>query len=381
MIFKQTGEHHLGALCEERTRTSVPPRSSDRLIRVAKGGARALDPAPGSGTGAPEAEAGIRKLGISLRKKRPSQMAFRNALPPREQALAELAMCDPADLSKVQKLRVIHSRCAQAGVLTGASVSSASATAHAASAAGDGASDVAKLHQLFDAAVANGMPQLVCHYVDEVCGHDDFSSPDGVEAYLQDGEMVAEWAASSLRSAEQALDQAAALRTQGAADEVDRAGAVFEALRDVLEGDARLEVVVLQQEQLRAPLLRLQRPVVAELGRVLLVDREGLGAAALALERVAGNRRNVIGNVLDAGHSPRRRNHDFLDYAVGAFLRHRDRCRACQRRDIQLGKVGNGLFERRAGAVAAGTAAGGAEVDDLLWHCHFLYLGNKNTGQ
>ena len=78
------------------------------------------------------------------------------------------------------------------------------------------------------------MPQLVCHYVDEVCGHDDFSSPDGVEAYLQDGEMVAEWAASSLRSAEQALDQAAALRTQGAADEVDRAGAVFEALRDVL---------------------------------------------------------------------------------------------------------------------------------------------------
>ena len=161
-------------------------------------------------------------------------MAFRNALPPREQALAELAMCDPADLSKVQKLRVIHSRCAQAGVLTGASVSSASATAHAASAAGDGASDVAKLHQLFDAAVANGMPQLVCHYVDEVCGHDDFSSPDGVEAYLQDGEMVAEWAASSLRSAERALDQAAALRTQGAADEVDRAGAVFEALRDVL---------------------------------------------------------------------------------------------------------------------------------------------------
>ena len=109
-------------------------------------------------------------------------MAFsRNALPPREQALAELASCDPADLSKVAKLRVIHSRCAQAGVLTGASVSSATATAHAASAAGDGASDVAKLHQLFDAAVANGMPQLVCHYVDEVCGHDDFSSPDGVE--------------------------------------------------------------------------------------------------------------------------------------------------------------------------------------------------------
>ena len=172
-------------------------------------------------------------LGISS-EKAPLAMAFRNALPPREQALTELAMCDPADLSKVQKLRVIHSRCAQAGVLTGASVSSASATAHAASAAGDGASDVAKLHQLFDAAVANGMPQLVCHYVDEVCGHDDFSSPDGVEAYLQDGEMVAEWAASSLRSAEQALDQAAALRTQGAADEVDRAGAVFEALRDVL---------------------------------------------------------------------------------------------------------------------------------------------------
>ena len=43
-------------------------------------------------------------------------MVSSNALPPREQALAELASCDPADLSKVAKLRVIHSRCAQAGV-------------------------------------------------------------------------------------------------------------------------------------------------------------------------------------------------------------------------------------------------------------------------
>ena len=78
------------------------------------------------------------------------------------------------------------------------------------------------------------MPQLVCHYVDEVCGHDDFSSPDGVEAYLQDGEMVAEWAVAALASAAVVLEQAAALRVPSAAADVDRAGAVFEALRDVL---------------------------------------------------------------------------------------------------------------------------------------------------
>ena len=143
-------------------------------------------------------------------------MAFRRAPHRGRRTLTAPAMCDPADLSKVRKLPgdplAVRAR---RRLLTGASVSSASATAHAASAAGDGASDVAKLHQLFDAAVANGMPQLVCHYVDEVCGHDDFSSPDGVEAYLQDGEMVAEWASEAFRRV-QALDQAAALRTSRA---------------------------------------------------------------------------------------------------------------------------------------------------------------------
>lgn len=97
-------------------------------------------------------------------------------------ALAELAGCDPAELSRVARLREVHARCAAAGVLDAAAGSgSASAAAHAASAAGSGASDVARLHALFDAAVRHGMPQLVCHYVEEVCSHDDFSSPDGVE--------------------------------------------------------------------------------------------------------------------------------------------------------------------------------------------------------
>ena len=154
---------------------------------------------------------------------------------PLESALAALADRSPAELSRVPTLRAAHAACAAAGVFDGGAASaSASAAAHAASAAGDGAVDVAKLHQIFDAAVHHGMPQLVCHYVDEVCGHDDFSSPDGVEAYLQDGEMVAEWAVAALASAAVALEQAAALRVPSAAADVDRAGAVFEALRDVL---------------------------------------------------------------------------------------------------------------------------------------------------
>ena len=46
--------------------------------------------------------------------------------------------------------------------------------------------------------------------------------------------MVAEWAAAALRSAEMSLDRAAMLRSAAAAADVDRAAAVFEALRDVL---------------------------------------------------------------------------------------------------------------------------------------------------
>ena len=99
-----------------------------------------------------------------------------------EEALAELAACNPAELSRVARLREVHARCSAAGVLdTAAGSGSASAAAHAASAAGEGTTDVAKLHELFDAAVLHGIPQLVCHYVEEVCGQDDFSSPDGVE--------------------------------------------------------------------------------------------------------------------------------------------------------------------------------------------------------
>ena len=252
----------------------------------------------------------------------------------KEVALAELAACSPAELCRVARLREVHARCSTAGVLDAGYGGSFSAASHAggasAAGAGNGAADVGKLHALFDAAVRHGMPQLVCHYVDEVCSLDDFSSPDGVEvrpsnsprtpplplgtshtlyknvqtapsvtgiaavcsprltshicrlrsplppcpgiraclhphahgphlprtshrriprykltqtlrcflglaqAYLQDGEMVAEWATAALRSAETALDHAAMLRSAAAAEDVDRAAAVFEALRDVL---------------------------------------------------------------------------------------------------------------------------------------------------
>lgn len=101
--------------------------------------------------------------------------------PSAEVALAELASCAPAELSRVSRLREVHAMCSAAGVLQSGTSGSSSAAAHAASAAGPGAADVAKLHALFDAAVAHGMGQMVCHYVDEVCSHDDFSSPDGVE--------------------------------------------------------------------------------------------------------------------------------------------------------------------------------------------------------
>jgi len=103
----------------------------------------------------------------------------------KEMALAELAACSPAELCRVARLREVHARCSAAGVLDAGYGGSFSAASHAgdasAAGAGDGAADVGKLHALFDAAVRHGMPQLVCHYVDEVCSLDDFSSPDGVE--------------------------------------------------------------------------------------------------------------------------------------------------------------------------------------------------------
>ena len=150
-----------------------------------------------------------------------------------EAALETLVSCLPADLSRVAKLREVHAACSAAGV-----VDARSATAE--TSAGDdddGAGDVARLHSLFDAAVRHGVSSLVCHYVDEVCGRDDFSSPDGVEAYLRDGEMVAEWAVAATRRAEAVLASAsasAASNVPSAADAADAAAAVFEATRDVL---------------------------------------------------------------------------------------------------------------------------------------------------
>ena len=153
--------------------------------------------------------------------------------PAGEAALDTLVSCLPADLSRVAKLREVHAACSAAGV-----VDARSATAE--TSAGDdddGAGDVARLHSLFDAAVRHGASSLVCHYVDEVCGRDDFSSPDGVEAYLRDGEMVAEWAVAATRRAEAVLASAsasAASNVPSAADAADAAAAVFEATRDVL---------------------------------------------------------------------------------------------------------------------------------------------------
>ena len=110
--------------------------------------------------------------------------------PAAEAALASLAAVAPAELSRVARLREIHATCAAAGIVPPASVGSSARSSHAGAIApdpglagggSDGAEDVERLHALFDAAVEHGMPQLVCHYVDEVCGHDDFTSPDGVQ--------------------------------------------------------------------------------------------------------------------------------------------------------------------------------------------------------
>ena len=153
--------------------------------------------------------------------------------PAGEAALETLMSCLPADLSRVAKLREVHAACSAAGV-----VDARSATAEpSAGDDDDGAGDVARLHSLFDAAVRHGASSLVCHYVDEVCGRDDFSSPDGVEAYLRDGEMVAEWAVAATRGAEAVLASAsasAASNVPSAADAADAAAAVFEATQDVL---------------------------------------------------------------------------------------------------------------------------------------------------
>ena len=151
--------------------------------------------------------------------------------PAGEAALETLMSCLPADLSRVAKLREVHAACSAAGVVDARSTAETSA--------GDdddgGAGDVARLHSLFDAAVRHGASSLVCHYVDEVCGRDDFSSPDGVEAYLRDGEMVAEWAVAATRGAEALLASASASAASNvpsaadAADAADNAAAVFEA--------------------------------------------------------------------------------------------------------------------------------------------------------
>jgi len=92
-----------------------------------------------------------------------------------EAALAELAACSPAELSRVVRLHQVHVQCAAAGVLASAAGLPGSAA--------EGKGSVAELHDLFDASVQHGMHQLVCHYVDEVCGHEGFSSPDGVEVH------------------------------------------------------------------------------------------------------------------------------------------------------------------------------------------------------
>ena len=152
--------------------------------------------------------------------------------PAGEAALETLMSCLPADLSRVAKLREVHAACSAAGVVDARSTAETSAGDD-----DDGAGDVARLHSLFDAAVRHGASSLVCHYVDEVCGRDDFSSPDGVEAYLRDGEMVAEWAVAATRGAEALLASASASTASNvpsAADAADAAAAVFEATQDVL---------------------------------------------------------------------------------------------------------------------------------------------------
>jgi len=182
-------------------------------------------------------EIGDRAIGAGIPSRRDTMTALSTTSlsPAGEAALETLMSCLPADLSRVAKLREVHAACSAAGVVDARSTAETSAGDD-----DDGAGDVARLHSLFDAAVRHGASSLVCHYVDEVCGRDDFSSPDGVEAYLRDGEMVAEWAVAATRGAEALLASASASAASNvpsaadAADAADTAAAVFEATQDVL---------------------------------------------------------------------------------------------------------------------------------------------------
>ena len=131
-----------------------------------------------------------------------------------EAALARLAGSAPEDLCRVSRLRELHGAIDAAG-LCSRGIAGGLPVGLGPGGAVDTSSDVKRLHAIFDAAVANGMHYLVSHYVDEVCSMDEFSSPDGVEAYLQDGEMVLEWAASAADRAAQELDSALVVRTVG----------------------------------------------------------------------------------------------------------------------------------------------------------------------
>ena len=100
-------------------------------------------------------------------------------------------------------------------------------------------SGVARLHSLFDAAVRHGASSLLCHYVDEVCGRDDFS-PDGVEAYLRDGEW---WQSGPWRDARRGGSSGKRLRVHRL-ERPKRCGRrgtrpLFEATQDVLGRSAR----------------------------------------------------------------------------------------------------------------------------------------------
>ena len=82
---------------------------------------------------------------------------------------------------------------------------------------------------------------LVCHYVDEVCGRDDFSSPTASRRTC----ATARWwrgAVAATRGAEALLASASASTASNvpsAADAADAAAAVFEATQDVLGCSAR----------------------------------------------------------------------------------------------------------------------------------------------
>ncbi len=86
-------------------------------------------------------------------------------------------------------LEELHARCAAAGLAPAAPPPS----------------DLARLHALFDVALAHGLAAVVADYVADVCADLALTSPDPAAALLRDGEAVRRWAAGAAAAGRQRL--------------------------------------------------------------------------------------------------------------------------------------------------------------------------------